>query len=88
MSFCNHCHREFETTAGQDFCEECGTPLSQTGPASYTPGITELPQQLNINEHQATTPVLGNQPDDTSPRDTDLDFQQASPSQQVDIGDR
>lgn len=88
MSFCDHCHREFETTAGQDFCDECGTPLSQTGPASYTPGITELPQQLNINEHQATTPALGNQPDDTSPRDTDLDFQQASPSQQVDIGDK
>jgi len=88
MSFCTHCHREFQTTADQHFCDECGNPFSQNESASPVVVSEGLPRQTGTTSNQAAVPILGGQADSTSINDSDLYFQQANPSQQVDIGDK
>ena len=88
IAFCTQCQREFETTADQRFCDECGSPISQPEISSDTPGgpgIAQNPNQIPSGKQ----PSLSTDPNLPEPlADSVPNFQQQSSSQHVDIGDK
>jgi len=92
MAFCSHCQREFETVAGQSFCDECGGQLSTNTGKTDVSSNEDIAVQSTID--QGSSPPIG--PSDQLMQhlpSTDIDpsdgrIQQVASSQKVDIGDK
>ena len=88
ISFCIQCQREFETTADQLFCDECGCPISQPEIASDTPAGSDIAQRPNQTPFQQPPSLSTDSEFPKAVGDSVPNLQQQSTSQQVDIGDK